>query len=360
MYIKKKYLNNLQRSIKEKRKKHKKGIYIDRNENPIEYNNIIKQKLFKKLSNLKFGEYPELEPFYTKLAKWLNLSKENLYITEGVSGAIKSLLEAYTLPKKNNIIFPHPTFAMYPVYSEMFGLKAKKINYDKKYNLNFKKLINAIDTKTAFVFLPNPNVPIEGMLSKKQIQKILKKCEKFKCFLVLDEVYYSFGKFTGIDLIKKSKNIFVMRSFSKACGLAGLRIGYLIGAKNNIKYVSKTRAGYESNTTSTEIASFFIDHYKIILKQIKLVKVGLKYLRLKLKEDNIEFNGGLNGNYIYINLKNVKKTNFVLNYLKKNKIYVRGSWPRPFDQGFSVTGSKKIVMKKFYLNFKKALKKFKK
>ena len=51
MYIKKKYLNNLQRSIKEKRKKHKKGIYIDRNENPIEYNNIIKQKLFKKLSS---------------------------------------------------------------------------------------------------------------------------------------------------------------------------------------------------------------------------------------------------------------------------------------------------------------------
>ena len=151
-----------------------------------------------------------------------------------------------------------------------------------------------------------------------------------------------------------------MRSFSKASGLAGLRVGYLIGEKSNINYVSKIRAGYETNTISMEIVSFFIDNYKIITNQIKLVKAGLKYLQNKLKKDKIEFNGGFNGNYIYINLKSAKKTSFVLNYLKKNKIFVRGGWPKPFDQGFSVTGSKKNIMKKFYLNFKKALKKFKK
>ena len=359
MYIKKEYLSKLQRSTKAKRKKYKNGIYIDRNENPINYNKLITKKLFTKLKNLKFGEYPELQTFYSKLAGWLKVPSESLYITEGVSGAIKSLLEAYTLPNKNNIIFPYPTFAMYPVYAAMFGLKAKKINYDKNYQLDLDKLINSIDRKTALVFLPNPNVPIEGMLSMKQIQMILKRCEKFKCFLVLDEVYFPFGKFTGINLIKKSKNIFVMRSFSKACGLAGLRIGYLIGEKNNINYISKTRAGYESNVASMTIVSFFMNHYGVILKQIKLVKLGLKYLRSRLNKDQIEFNGGLNGNYIYINLKSEKKTRSVINYLRRKKIFVRGGWPNPFNKGFSVTGAEKKIMIKFYKSFSKALKKFK-
>ena len=355
MHIIKKNLIKLIRVNKEKIKTNRKnGIFIDRNENPINYNNNVRKKLLDKIKKVELGRYPDVDIFKNKLAKFLRLKKENIFITEGVSGAIKSLMEVYTIPKKTNIIFPNPTFAMYPVFTKMFDVKSIKIPY-VNYDLDFKQMINSTNKKTSLVFLPNPNNPIEGALSIKKIKKILKKCEKNKCFLVLDEVYYPFGNITGINLIKKSNYVFVMRSFSKAGGLAGIRLGYLVGNKKNIEHVSKVRGGYETNILAMEVGSFFIDNYNIILNQIKIVKKGFKFLVSQLKKSKIEHNGAVHGNYIFINLKSKKKSLFVTDFLKQKRIFVRTGWPSPFNQGFSLTGADIKIMKKFFYVFQKAL-----
>ena len=98
-------------------------------------------------------------------------------------------------------------------------------------------------------------------------------------------------------IIDEFDNIFVMRSFSKAFGLAGIRVGYLLGTEKNIDYVSKTRTGYETNSVSIEVASFFIDNFTIVEEYIKSVKEGLNYLKTKLKELELEFNGGNTGQF---------------------------------------------------------------
>ena len=147
-----------------------------------------------------------------------------------------------------------------------------------------------------------------------------------------------------------------MRSFSKAFGLAGIRLGYLIGSKKNIEYVSKTRTGYESNSISTEIASFFIDNHKVIKLYQKNVKEGLKYLKEKFNNLKIENTGGLNSNFIFINLKNEIKKKRITNFLKKNNIYVRSSWPKPYHKGILISGAPINILKKFYKIFFKAYK----
>ena len=360
MFIIKKNLVALSRKSKKANvARGKKGIYLDRNENPIKYDKNTIKKLVNVFKKIELSRYPDINIFKKKLAKFLGFQKENLYITEGVSGAIKSLMEVYTLPKKTNIIYPSPTFAMYPIFAKMFDVNEVKIFY-KNYKLDFKKLLNSINKRTSLVFLPNPNNPIEGSLSLKEIKEVLRKCKKNKCFLVLDEVYYPFGKTTGINLLRKNNNLFLMRSFSKAGGLAGIRLGYLIGSKKNIEYVSKIRGGYETNILSMSVASFFIDNYKIIKNQINKVKIGFKYLKGNLKKSKIEFNGGNHGNYIFINLKNKNKSDFIIDYLKKNKIFVRSNWPKPFHQGFSLAGVELKTMKIFVRNFYRALSKYEK
>ena len=284
------------------------------------------------------------------------MNKNEIFLTEGVSGAIKSLLETMTVPGKSNIIFPKPTFAMYSVYAQMFNLKVKTIDYNNNYQLKFNKIYNLIDKNTALVFLPNPNVPIESVIELEKIKKLAAYCKKRKILLVIDEVYYPFGGPTALKLIRKYENIFVMRSFSKAFGLAGIRLGYLIGNKKNINYVSKIRSGYETNTISSAIASFFIDHYNVIIKNITQVKKGLKYLKHKLEKFNIEYSGGKTGNYIFINLKNKKINSKVVRKLKQKKIYVRSGWPKPFDKGFCLSGSSEKNMKFFFSNFIKIFK----
>ena len=170
--------------------------------------------------------------------------------------------------------------------------------------------------------------------------------------LVLDEVYYPFGDITGIDLIKKFLNVLVMRSFSKAFGLAGIRLGYLIGSEEIIVYISKIRTGYVSNSVSIEIASYFMDNFEIILNYVQEVKDGLNYNKNELNLLGIEHNGGEMGNFIFINLKDNNWAKHIIISLRKKNIYVRGEWPAPFDGGFSVTGVPKNVMEKFFNEFK--------
>jgi len=358
MFIIKKNLVSLSRKNKKSSaSRGAKGLYLDRNENPIKYDKKTIIKLVNVFKKIELARYPDVNIFKKKLSKFLGVQRDNLFLTEGVSGAIKSLMEVYTLPKKTNIIFPHPTFAMYPIFAKMFDVKILKIKY-KNYELDFDNLIKSINKKTSLVFLPNPNNPIEGNLSLKQINKILKVCKKNNCYLVLDEVYYPFGKTTGIKLLKDNNNLFIMRSFSKAGGLAGIRLGYLVGSRKNIEYVSKIRGGYETNILSMEVASFFIDNYKIIKNQISKIKKGFVYLKKNLKKKEIDFNGGVHGNYIFINLKNEKKSNYIINNLKKNRIFVRSNWPKPFHQGFSLAGVDITLMKKFIAKFNKALKEY--
>ena len=113
-------------------------------------------------------------------------------------------------------------------------------------------------------YKPNPNIPISGTLSLKALRMIASHCLKTNTFLVIDEVYYPFGGPTATSLIDDFDNLFVIQSFSKAFGLASIRLGYLLGNTSNIDYVSKTRTGYESNSISIAIASFFIDNYYLV------------------------------------------------------------------------------------------------
>lgn len=352
MYHVKKYLENLERKrayIDRKLKKN--SLLLDRNEKFIPLNPKLKKKLLKKLSKINPGLYPDIGSFYKKISKWIGLSKENIFLTDGVSGAIKNIIECYALPGKSNIVFPFPTFAMYPVYCNMFNLKQHKINYTKNYKLNFQLLLKSINKKTAIVFLPNPNIPIEGMLSEEQIIKLINKCEKLKVILAIDEVYYPFGNYTSLHLIKKFKNLLIMRSFSKAFGLAGIRLGYILGSKKNINYISKIRTGYESNSFSLEIASFFINHEKEIFKYIKEVKYGFKYFKAQLNKLRIQHDGGNHGCFIYVNLSSKKFAALMVNKLRTKNIFVRGSWPKPYEKGILISGTTFQNFKRFSNEF---------
>ena len=355
MYYIKKYLEDLERKRSGTYRKTDSGLFLDRNERTVPYESIITKSLYDHLLKINIGLYPEIEPFYEKLSNWLGINKEEIYITEGVDGAVKALTETLTIPGKNNIVFPNPTFALYPVYCEMFEVKPILVGYLNNYDLNFQELLSSINGETAIVFLPNPNMPIEGSIEIGRIKILAEYCLKRNVMLVLDEVYYPFGELTGIELTKEFHNVLVMRSFSKAFGLAGIRLGYLIGNKKIINYVSKTRTGYESNSVSIGIASFFIDHYGIVSEYVQEVKKGLSFLKSKLDHFGIEYNGGDIGNFIFINLNNSVLAQKIVRSLIQKNIYVRGGWPAPFDGGISVTGAPKHLMEIFFNEFKSLL-----
>ena len=322
------------------------NILLDRNERVIPYSDKTMRLLGKKISGLRMNLYPDLEIFYKKLAKWLSVSRDKLYITEGVSGAIKSLIETIAGPR-GTIVFPAPTFALYPVYARMFDLAYRTFGYTKGYKVDIKKVKSLIDKKTSIVFLPNPNVPIEGTVDLKEIASLARHCARNNAFLAIDEVYFPFGGPTAINLIDSFDNLFVMRSFSKAFGLPSIRLGFLAGTRKNIEYVSKTRGGYETNALSAGVVSFFIDNEHLVKSYVRSVKAGLVYLKRELKRLGLESNGGNASNFVYVNLGDKKRLEITVAALKKRKIHVRAGWPEPYSSGFCVTAGPENIMRKF-------------
>ena len=100
-----------------------------------------------------------------------------------------------------------------------------------------------VSKNTSIVFLTFPNIPIEGNIDLKFIKKLAKFLIKEKILLVIDEVYFPFNKFSALSLVKKFNNLVIMRSFSKAFGLAGARIGYIVSNKKKLKFFQIQKAG---------------------------------------------------------------------------------------------------------------------
>ena len=332
------------------------SLRLDRNEKVFSLNNIYKKKFNRYISKIDLNLYPNFETTYQKLSKFLKTDRENILITEGVSGAIKNILDSISKNKKTEIIAPNPSFALYKIFSKIYNLKLKTYNYDDKFDLRINDIFDIVTKNTSIVFLTFPNIPVEGNIDLKFIKKLAKFLIKRKILLVIDEVYFPFNKFSALSLIKKFNNLVIMRSFSKAFGLAGARIGYIVSNKNKIKVFSNTKGGYETNMLSATAVNFILDNDILTKRYVKDVSKGFLYLKKKLRDLNINYYGGLNSNFIFINLNNKFLAKKIFQKLKQNKIAVRYGYPKPFDRGILVTGCPLKEMKKFYLIFKKIYK----
>ena len=328
-------------------------LNLDRNEKILPLTNFYKKKFNDYIKNSDLNLYPNLDSTYKKLSRFLKINKENILITEGVSGAIKNLLDSAITGKKIEIIVPEPSFALYKIYAKIYDLKLKKFTYDKFFNLKVNDIFRLVTKKTSIVFLTFPNIPVEGDIKISFIKKLCKFLKKKNILLVVDEVYYPFNKYTTISLIKNFSNLVVMRSFSKAYGLAGARIGYMVSNKDKIKIISNTKGGYETNSLSAKAVHFVLDHHKLTMRYVKDVKKGFTILKKSLDKKKINYLGGVNSNFIFIDLKNSTLSKKIFKRLQQKKIMVRQGYVKPFNKGILLTGCPPKQMRKFILNFNK-------
>ena len=322
----------------------KKGVRLNRNERVENFDTKIISKIFQKTQDYDLGKYPDQSRIYNILSKFLRLKEENLSITSGIDGSIKSIFEIFS-DKNDRVGVLSPTYAMYEVYSNLFKTKIYKISY-QNFKLDRKKLHQVIkDRKVKIIFIPNPNQPIEDNLSFKEIEKICKECKKNKILLVIDEAYHMFGSQTAAKLCLKYENIVILRTFSKSFGLPSIRLGYVIAHKKIIQIFNSYRLSYESNFLSDTVAEYFIKNFSIIKKYNKQIIQGREYLKLELKKLRIQVIGK-KANFLLINFRNKKILKNILNSLKSNKIYVKSNYKGDLSNCILVTCGNINTMKK--------------
>jgi len=308
-------------------------VTMERNERVDDFKSST-MNILKNISSFDFRTYPDTNLVYKNLSKWLSMKEENLILTEGADGGLLRIFNVF-VDHGDKVLTLEPGYAMYPVYCQMFKanyipLKLSSTKIDNYFSI-LKEMI--LKNKPKIVAIANPNQPIEVMLSYSQLEQICKITKKTNSIFVVDEAYYHFNNVTAKNLIKKYNNLIVVRTFSKAFGLAGLRVGYSISNKKNIDFMKSIKPIYEINSINIKIILFFIKNLKIMKNYVIEVNRSRKILMKFFKKFNINVFGKYSNTVLiefpneHLAQKIVKKLytkKYIVRFMKfNNNFYIR-------------------------------------
>jgi len=205
---------------------HDEGVKLSQNECPWDIPIDLKVKITERLLKTDWNRYPltELLDIQKKLAKWHGVLPDQIAVANGSNVLIQALINV--IPRSSKVLIVDPTFVIYEMQAKLNGNKVIKVPLSEDFELLTEKTLATIKKeKPGIVFIPNPNAPTGTLFDKKSLHRIIQAAE---CPVVIDEAYYPFTEETVISWLEDFDNLIVMRTFSKAFALAGIRFGYLI------------------------------------------------------------------------------------------------------------------------------------
>lgn len=322
----------------------KKGLRLNRNERVEDFPRDILQKIFKNTPKYNLGKYPDHSVIYKYLSKYLNLKEENILLSSGIDGSLKTIFETMLKPK-DKISYLEPSYAMYSVFSKIYKINAFKITYNQDFRLNKKKIYESVKKGSKIIFIPNPNQPIEDNLSIKDLKKICNFCLYYKCLVVIDEAYHMYGAVSAKSLCKIFDNLIVLRTFSKSFGLPSIRLGYIISNSKIINLLESYRLSYESNFLTDTVAIYFLKNIRKVKNYIKKVISGREFVKKKLSAKGIKVYGK-SSNCLLIKFNNQIQYLRITKALYNKKIYVKSNYQGLLKNCILITCGPIIYMKK--------------
>jgi histidinol-phosphate aminotransferase len=222
------------------------GLRLDFNENTAGCSRGVLQKL-RELDGDSLARYPVREPGERVVATALGVSQEELLLTNGTDEAIHLICETYLEPGDEALIVV-PTFAMYEIYAAATGARVVSIPVGQDFAFPTADVLAAITNRTRFIAVANPNNPTGAFAPIKDLVRIAKAAPD--AALLIDEAYFEFCGETIALQWRELPNLFVSRTFSKAYGMAGLRIGVLMGNKQQMKVLRRASSPYNLNSVA--------------------------------------------------------------------------------------------------------------
>lgn len=220
-------------------------LRLDFNENTVGCSPHVISYLTGKLSAEALTIYPEYEATRTALAEYFQLPQDQFLLTNGTDEAIQVLVNTY-VDDGDEVIILHPSYAMYRFYSEVAGAEIKLLDY-RAGDLAFpiEELLAAVTPRTRAILISNPNNPTGTAIGAGPMVQILERAPH--AAVLIDEAYYEFFGVTALRLIERYPNLFVSRTFSKAFGMAALRVGCLFSQAGNVSIAHKAQSPYSVN-----------------------------------------------------------------------------------------------------------------
>lgn len=329
------------------------AIKLASNENPLGPSPRALRAILKSVYDL--NRYPDANCYYLKqkLSKRFGLKKENFIIGNGSDEIIVLVLRALINPG-DEVIVAYPTFLIYEIQAIASGAKIIRVPLNS-FRYDLKKMREKINPHTKLLFIANPDNPTGTYVTKKEVDEFMKDISK-NVLVFFDEAYYEFAEgFSDYPHTLKyldKKNVIITRSFSKAYGLAGLRIGYGIGSSELIGYLERIREPFNVNMLAQVGALSALDDRKFLEKTLRITAEEKEYLYSEFKKLGISYIPSAT-NFILINVE--KESEKIFKTLLKKGIIVRSMKDWGLNNFIRVTIGKREENELFIKEFKKLL-----
>ncbi|MDX2246270.1 MAG: histidinol-phosphate transaminase [Bacteroidia bacterium] len=286
------------------------GIFLDANENA-----------FGTVSEGSHNRYPD--PYQTLLKQKLSaikgVSPNRIFLGNGSDEAIDLLFRAFCEPGEDEVLLLPPTYGMYQVSADINRVQAAKVPLTRDFQIHWPKVKAAIGNLTKLIFICSPNNPSGNLMDREDIEDIL---DVAPGLVVVDEAYIDFTPdATLIPMLSHFPRLVILQTFSKAWGMANLRLGMAFAHPEVISILNKIKPPYNINGLTQELASQALDNQSIkldmvkeTLKQRKLLKEALEQIRF------VEKVYPSDANFLLVKVRNADR---VYHQLIEKKVIVR-------------------------------------
>lgn len=260
-------------------------LLLDFNERVIPLPKVVMQKMSEWAPSGQSCVYPEYDGFLETLADYAKAPPESLFFGNGSDQLLDCIFRAVVDPG-DKVYLPDPSFAMYLQCALL--TEAQICTYSMLEGDPLKNLQNELDDSVRMAVLCQPNNPTGTIMEMAEVKKMIEAHPK--TWFLVDEAYYEFSKQTLLDIQPWPENLVITRTFSKAFGMAALRLGYMRASAQMIEQCGKIRGPYDTNQFAIVAARIALEHQNEILSYIDEVMGPSKTeLEKALKAKNIDF-----------------------------------------------------------------------
>ncbi|MFY0591057.1 histidinol-phosphate transaminase [Roseivirga sp.] len=248
------------------------GVFLDANENP-----------FGSITEEKWNRYPD--PYQVKLksriAEIKSVEADCVFLGNGSDEPIDLLFRAFCEPSVDNVIINPPTYGMYQVSADINNVAAREVLMTRDFDLDVEGIWKAVDANTKIIFICSPNNPSGNDVDLAKIEEVVKN---FKGLVVVDEAYIDFtDRASFTDRLDEFPNLIVLQTFSKAWGLAALRLGMAFCSKDLLNILNKIKAPYNLSGLTQETVFETLKNVSVKDKMVKDILANRDALRKDLE-----------------------------------------------------------------------------
>jgi histidinol-phosphate aminotransferase len=261
------------------------GLRLDFNESTIGCSPRVLARL-RSLDAETLARYPEREPVEAQVADVLGLHAPQILLTNGVDEAIHLLCSTY-LDSGDEAIIVVPTFAMYAIFAQAEAASLVQILSGENFSIPLEKLLSRIGPRTRLIAVANPNNPTGAAVAGEVLLRIAQAAPQ--AAVLVDEAYFEFHGETILNHRDLPANLFVARTFSKAYGLAGLRIGILAGNGSHISMVRRVASPYNVNAAALAVLPEALQDQQYVERYVTEVRHGRAILEQELSALGLQY-----------------------------------------------------------------------